>query len=223
MSRRLPVACAIVFAVLFSGALLMLPTFPAIDRPGSEVVSHISFHASAIRLQGLLTILGCLALVVVLGYARDRLRGTAGYVFTIGCALMLSEIAIAMWFTTGLALNVRELEPATARIVADVASMWGPVLTAADVMVAVPIALAAKDGRLPGRLGIIAAIFAVEQLIEMITIVGVPGSFLAPGGAMNFYVGGPLFVVFFLALGIALSTRRSENEVDHAREALPGV
>jgi hypothetical protein len=29
--------------------------------------------------------------------------------------------------------------------------------------------------------------------------------------------------VFFLALGIALSAQRSKNEVDHAREALPGV
>ena len=53
--------------------------------------------------------------------------------------------------------------------------------------------------------GIIAAVFAVQQLIETITIIGPPGSFISPGGSMNFYVGGPLFVVFFLALGIALS------------------
>lgn len=223
MTRRLPAACSIMFAVLFSAALLMLPTFPAVDRPGSEIVSHISDHADAIRLQGLLTILGCLALVVVLGYARDRLHGPAGYVFTLGCALMLSEIAVEMWFTTGLALNIRDLEAPTARVVVDIASMWGPILTAADVMVAVPILLAAVDGRLPRWLGFIAGIFAVEQLVEMITIVGKTGSFVSPGGVMNFYVGGPLFVVFFLALGIALSTHSRDNEMDRTREALPGV
>ena len=97
MARRLPAACAVVFALLFSAALLMIPTLPG---------------------------------------------------------------------------------------VADVASMWGPVLTAADVMVAVPVGLAAKDGRLPRWLGVLAAIFAAEQLVETITIVGAPGTFIAPGGVM---------------------------------------
>jgi len=96
MARRLPAACAVVFALLFSAALLMIPTLPG---------------------------------------------------------------------------------------VADVASMWGPVLTAADVMVAVPVALAAKDGRLSRWLGMLAAIFAAEQLVETITIVGAPGTFIAPGGS----------------------------------------
>jgi len=198
MTRRLPVACSIAFAVLFSVALLMVPTLPGTDRPGTELVSHLSAHAGAIRLQGLLTILGTLALVVVLGYARDRLTGPAGYVFTIGSALMLAELSIAMWFTTGLALNVTDLDPTTARTVADVAAMFGPILTAADVMVAGPVVLAAASGRLPRWLGVIAAVFAVEQLVETVTVIGAPGSFFQPGGVMNFYVGGPLFVVFFL-------------------------
>jgi hypothetical protein len=207
VTRRLPVASAIVFAVLFGSALLMVPTLPGVERPGAEIVSHLSDHSSALRLQGLLTTLGSLALVIVLGYARDRLQGPAGYVFTIGSAMLLVEVSIAMWFITGLALHAVDVDPATARTFADVASMWGPVLTAADVMVAVPIALAVKDGVFPRWLGVIAVIFALEQLIEMVTIVGAPGTFISPGGAMNFYVGGPLFVVFFLALGIALSTR----------------
>ena len=65
--------------------------------------------------------------------------------------------------------------------------------------------MAANDGRFPRWLGIVAAVFAVEQLIETITIIGPPASFISPGGAMNFYLGGPLFIVFFLALGVALS------------------
>jgi hypothetical protein len=53
-------------------------------------------------------------------------------------------------------------------------------------------------------------VFAVEQLIETITIIGPPASFISPGGAMNFYLGGPLFIVFFLALGVALSLEQTE-------------
>ena len=87
----------------------------------------------------------------------------------------------------------------------DIAVMWGPILTVADIMVAVPILLAANDDRFPRWLGIVAAVFAVEQQIELITIIGPPASFISPGGTMNFYLGGPLFIIFFLALGVALS------------------
>ena len=53
--------------------------------------------------------------------------------------------------------------------------------------------------------------FAVEQLIETITIIGPPASFISPGGTMNFYLGGPLFIIFFLALGVALSLEQAEE------------
>ncbi len=195
----------ITFAVLFAAALLMVPTLPGIDKPGYDIVSHVNEHSDAMRMQVLLVTFGCLALVVVLGFARDRLSGPEGYVFTIGSALVLAETSIAMWITAGLALHPDQLGSATARTIADIVAMWGPILTAADIMVAVPILLAANAGRFPRWMGILAAVFAVQQLIETITIIGPPGSFISPGGAMNFYVGGPLFVVFFLALGIALS------------------
>ena len=195
----------IAFAVLFAAALLMVPTLPGIDKPGYDIVSHVNEHSDAMRVQVLLVTFGCLALVVVLGFARDRLSGPAGFVFTIGSAVVLVETSIAMWINGGLALHPDQLGSATARTIADIAAMWGPILTVADIMVAAPILLAANAGQLPRWLGIVAAVFAVQQLIDTITIIGPPGSFISPGGPMNFYVGGPLFVVFFLALGIALS------------------
>lgn len=198
----------IAFAVLFAAGLLMVPTLPGIDKPGYDIVSHVTEHSDAMRAQALLVTFGCLALVVVLGCARDRLSGPEGYVFTVGSALVLAETSIAMWITAGLALHPDQLGSATARTIADIVAMWGPILTAADIMVAVPILLAANAGRFPRWLGILAAVFAVQQLIETITIIGPPGSFISPGGAMNFYVGGPLFVVFFAALGVALSMQR---------------
>jgi hypothetical protein len=209
----------IAFAVLFAVALTTVPTLPGIDRPGYDVVTHVNEHSGAMRAQALLVTFGSLALVVVLGHARDRLAGPYAFVFTIGAAVVLVEVSVATWFTAGLALHPAELGSATARTIADVVTMWGPVLTAADIMVAVPILLAANDGRFPRWLGVVAAVFAVEQLIETITIIGPPGSFISPGGPMNFYLGGPLFILFFLALGVALSAY--PTQMDRPESAPP--
>jgi hypothetical protein len=202
MSRRIPLAAAIVFTVLFTVALLMVPTLPGTDQPASAVVAHFHDHADALRLQALLLTLGFLALVIVLAYARSRLDGPAGYAFTIGSALIIAEFSVELWFTSGLALHVNTLDPHVARTAADIALMFGPVLTVADVIVAVPIALAAKAGRFPRWLGVLAALFALEQFVETVTIIGGPGLFISPGGPMNMFLGGALFIVFFLALGI---------------------
>ena len=165
-------------AVLFTAALLMVPTLPGIDKPGYDIVSHVSEHSGAMRMQALVLAFGSLALVVVLR-ARDRLTGPSSYVFTIGSALVLVEFFITTWFTAGLALHPTSLGSATARTITDIVAMFGPILTVADIMVAVPILLAANDGQFPRWLGIIAAVFAVEQLIETITIIGPPASFIS--------------------------------------------
>jgi hypothetical protein len=206
MSRRLPLVAAVLFAALFTAGVLIAPV-PGIDQSGRELVVHIIDHAEAMRLQALLVTLGTLALAVVLGHARERLDGWAGYVFTIGSSMLLVEISIEFWFSAGLALHAKTLEPSVARALADVAAMFGPILTMADVMVAVPILLAARAGRFPRWLAALAAIFAVEQLVEVVTVVGPERSFLSPGGPMNIYLGGTLFIAFFLALGIAVSLR----------------
>ncbi|MGE2719699.1 hypothetical protein [Mycolicibacterium celeriflavum] len=205
MDRRVPMVAAIAFAVLYAVALLIVPALPGIDRPGLDIVTHLNEHSGAVRTQALLLAFGSLALVVVLGHARDRLAGPYAFVFTIGSAVVLVQISIATWFTAGLSLHPGDLGSGTARAITDVVTMWGPILTVADIMVAAPILLAANEGRFPRWLGIVAAVFAVEQLIETITIIGPPGSFISPGGPMNLYLGGPLFILFFLALGVALS------------------
>lgn len=219
MDRRTPMIAGIAFAALFAVALLMVPPLPGIDKPGYDIVSFVNDHASAMRAQALMVAFGSLALVVLLGYARDRLSGPSAYVFTIGSALLLAQIGIATWFNAGLAMHPDQLGSATARTVADIVSMWGPMLTIADIMVAGPILVAANEGRLPRWLGIAAAVFAVEQLIETITIIGPPGSFISPGGSMNLYLGGVLFIAFFLALGVGLSLDVPPVDLPEAAES----
>src|SRR3981189_2537496 len=105
MDRRIPMIAGIAFAVLFAAALLTVPTLPGIDKPGYDIVSFVNQHSGAMRMQALLVTFGALALVVVLGYARDRLTGPSGYVFTIGSAVVLVGMFIAPWFTPRLRLH----------------------------------------------------------------------------------------------------------------------
>ena len=198
-------AAAIAFAVLSVVAVVVVPLGPGIERTGSEVVEHIGAHAGMIRLQAFLTALAMLAAVVVIGYARDRLDGPAGYMFTVGAAVLIAQVGVQMWFSAGLALHPMTLEPATARALADISSMWGPLLAVAAILLAGPVVWAGRQGRFPRWMTLIAAVFVVEQFVELLTIIGPIGSFIAPGGPMTVFGGGALFGVFFFALGLALA------------------
>ena len=196
---------AIAFAVLAVFAVVVVPLGPGIERPGSEVVEHIGAHAGMIRLQALLTALAMLAAVVIIGYARDRLDGPAGYIFTVGGAVLIAQVGIQVWFSAGLALHPATLEPATARVLADISSMWGPLLTVAAILIGGPVVWAGRHGRFPRWMALIAAVFVVEQFVELLTIIGPVGSFIAPGGPMTVFGGGALFGIFFFALGLAVA------------------
>lgn len=181
----------IAFAVLYATAVVFLHALP-----GST--------AGVMRIQALLLAFATLALVVVLGFARDRLTGPPAHMFTIGAAGLVAQMCVSIWFTGGPPFRPGQVMPDTARAIEDVATMWLPVATITNILVAVPILLTANEDRLPRWLGVGAAVFIVEQLIETITIIGPPGSFISPGGLMNHYLGGMLTVAFYLALGVAL-------------------
>ena len=211
MVRRVPLAAAVAFAVLSVFAVVVVPLGPGVGRPGGDVVEYIGAHAGMIRLQALLTALALLATVVIIGYARDRLEGPAGHIFTVGASVLIAQVGVQVWFSAGLALHPATLEPATARALADIVSMWGPLLTVAAILLAGPVVWAGRRGRIPHWMSVIAAIFVVEQFVELLTIIGPIGSFIAPGGPMSVFGGGALFGVFFFALGLALGLPERES------------
>jgi hypothetical protein len=203
-------AAAVAFAVLSVFAVVVVPLGPGVERSGADVVEHIEAHAGMIRLQALLTALTMLAAVVVMGYARDRLYGPAGYMFTIGAAVLIAQVGAQVWFSSGLALHPATLEPATARVLTDISSMGGPLLTVAAILMAGPVVWAGRRGRFPRWMTVTAAVFVVEQFVELLTIIGPAGSFIAPGGPMTVFGGGTLFGVFFFALGLSLALPERE-------------
>lgn len=203
MFSRVPLVAAVTFAVLSVLAVVVVPLGPGIGAAGSDVVDHVGAHAGMIRLQALLTALALVALAVIAGHARTRLEGAAGHIFTVGAAVLIAQVGIQAWFKAGLALHPGALDPDTARTVADIVSMWSPLLTVAAILLAGPVVWAARQGRFPRWLAVIAAVFVVEQVVETLTIIGPVGSFIAPGGPMNVFLGGALFGAFLFALGLA--------------------
>ena len=199
--RRAPLVAAIAFAVLSVLAVIVVPLGPGVERPGSDVVEHLSVHGGVIRVRALLTALALLALVVVIGHARERLDGAAANVFVVGAAVLIAQVVVQLGLTAGMALHASSLDPPTARTLADVAAMWGPLLAVAGLMLAGPVIYAGRQGRFPRWVAIVAAAFAVEQVVGMLTIIGPVGSFIAPGGPMTDFLGGGLFLAFLCALG----------------------
>jgi len=192
MNRRTPGIAGVAFAVLYAAAVLLIPALPGADP-------------ATARIQALLLAFATLALAVVLAFARDRLTGPPAHLFTIGSAAMIAQLCLAVWFVGGPALRPIPWGNTAVRVIGDVGAMWLPAAAIVNIVVAVPILLAANDNLFPRWLGVTAAVFTVEQLIETITIIGPPGSFISPGGPMNHYLGGALSAVFVLALGVALS------------------
>ncbi len=196
----------VAFAVLYATAVLAIPALPN-PEPG------------VVRIQALLLAFSALAVAVVLAFARDRLTGPPAHLFTIGSAVTVTQLCVSVWFIAGPALRPGQVTVGTARAIDDVGALWLPVATLANILVAVPILLTANDGQLPRWLGTAAAVFTVEQLIETITIIGPPGSFISPGGPMNHYLGGALTAAFFLALGVALTLPHSTVAAPAAEDA----
>src|ERR1700739_2954895 len=117
--RYVAATSAVLFAVLYLAGLSLVVGLPGVDKSGDAVVSFLRDPAGAVRLQGLLVAWGALALVVILGYARDRLEGPFAYVFTIGSAVVVTEFSVVTWFWSGLALHADRLDPGIARALID--------------------------------------------------------------------------------------------------------
>lgn len=204
-TRRPVLIAAVALVVLFLASAAAIGTLPKPADSGDAVVAWIRDHGSNIRWSTWFVTLALIPFGVFAGLVRPRLPEGYRDVFLIGAAVVGATTAVQSWFLAGMAWHSVALQPATARTLFDVASFWGPVLTAADVVMFGPIVLLSlrNDGPFPRWLGYVTGIFVVEQLIETVTIFGSRG-FIAPGGPMNLLLGAGLFLLSFLATAIAL-------------------
>lgn len=210
MTKRWPMLAALVFAALFVAGQLVVPAAPGLHASGAELVRYYAAHGDGIRLAAWLTTLAGAPFVLLVAWLRARVNGIGRDVLLLGAAGIASQTVIWTWLPAGLALHADSLDPNVARAIADVAAYYGPLLTLSVILLAAPVGLAAwqrTPPRFPRWLAWLTAVLVVEQAIETVTVFGKSG-FIAPGGAMNFVLGAPLFVVWVIA---AAATRPDER------------
>jgi len=195
-SRTLVVAAVAGGALYLIGAAALGSPPTATDSPG-RVVAWFGDHDGDARLYAWTATFGTLAFAITAGLIRQTLPSVFGDIFLLGAAAFIVETALQAWFWAGLALHPSSLAPATARLVLDIASFWGPVLTGATMtMIGAVTVLGLRSSPLIPRwllaLGVIA--FG-EQAIETVTVFGTDG-FTAPGGDMNLLLGAGLTAIW---------------------------
>ncbi len=204
--RRWPLFAAIAYVVLLFIGLLVVPAAPEVTASGAKLVRFYRDHDTGLRVVTWLGTLSMIPIVLLLAHLRTRLTGAGRDVMLLGAAGLVTGTSVWLWFNAGLALHADTLDPRVARTVVDVGSYFGPVLTVSIVLLVAPIGVAAwrGSGGFPRWLAWITAVFAIEQLIETITVMGTRG-FIAPGGPMNFMLGAGLFAIWVVAAGAATS------------------
>src|SRR5262249_18410589 len=196
------------FGVMYIAATAVLGSPPEPDMDAAALMGWLPDHADRIRIWvWLLTIMAPFFAAFV-ALVRARLPSPHGDIFFFGGVALAVETAVMTWLWAGMALHVDQLQPATAHVLFDATSYWGPVLTSTTIMMLLPVVLA-KDGA-PRWVIWLGAVALVEQLVETITIFG-HGAFLAPGGYMNTILGAALVGVWLVCLGITLGLGSSRS------------
>lgn len=190
------IAAAVLGGALYLVGAVALGSPPDAGDSGRAVVTWFRDHQDAARLYAWTAALGTLAFATATGIVRSLLPSPHGYVFLIGAAAFVVENAVQAWIWAGLALHPATLEPATARVLYDVASFWGPILTGATTTMIGAVTLLPG---IPRWLRVIGVIAFAEQAIETVTVFGTHG-FIAPGGPMNLLLGAGLTAAWFVAL-----------------------
>ncbi len=208
MSRqRLLLSCSIGFVVLFIAAIAVLGTPPGINDSGPDIVKWMSAHRDAVRWSVWVATLSMPVFVIYAVLMAEVLGRVLGRVFLVGASSVAVLTVVQSWILVAVARRPNNIDPATARTLLDVASYWGPTLTAFTMLTLGAIAVGAiQRNALPRWVGYVSAVVLIEQLIETITVTGTSG-FMGAGGPMNTILGAGLTLLAWLLAGITASRR----------------
>jgi hypothetical protein len=210
-TSRTPLLCAIAVLALYGTGTAFLGTPVKVEDSPAQVVAWLQKHHDDVPVMGMNYMLALIPFLALVAWTRRALPALYGYAFLAAAACFVAQSVIATWLVQGAAIHAYTIDPKTARALLDVSSYYGPMLTTTDIVMAGAVALAVfRESALPRWLGWISAAFVLEQLAETTTVYGTSG-FAAPGGAWNLVLGAGFFLVWLLALGVALGTSGKQD------------
>jgi hypothetical protein len=225
--ERVSKSHALVTAAVAAGTLYLIGAValgspPVATDSSADVVAWLREHHDAVRVYAWTATFGMLAFTVTVGIVRSTLPPPFSHVFLLGGAAFIVETAVQAWLWAGLALHPDQLQPADARMVLDIASFWGPILTGATMaMIGAVTALGLRAIPLiPRWLTALGAIAFAEQAIETVTVFGTHG-FTSPGGDMNLLLGAGLTGVWFGGLVVWAVRRLGRDEQSSPAASAP--
>ncbi len=174
------------FAVLGSA-------FPSVESSGEDIVRWFSAHGTRAKAYAWCSAFVSLGLAIFAGQVSTLMPKPHRYIFLAGVLGFAITTQVQAWLWAGLAYRPENLDPATAHTFFAISAFWGPLVNGSTTaMAAAFVALGfARTPIIPNWLKWLSVIFFIEQAVETITVFGQTG-FLAPGGAMNVYLGGAL-------------------------------
>jgi hypothetical protein len=189
----------LLITILATGALYVASfvalggSVPTIDSSGQEIAAWFSNNGTRARIYAWTAAFISLGLAIFGGQVSALLPKPHRYIFMAGVLGFVITAQVQAWFWAGLAFHARGLDRAAARTIFDIATYWGPLVNGSTATMAAAIAALGFGAApvIPRWLTWLSVIFFLEQVIETITVFGQTG-FIAPGGAMNVYLGGVL-------------------------------
>ncbi|MEM7226651.1 MAG: hypothetical protein AAF495_27010 [Pseudomonadota bacterium] len=168
-------------------------SFPTIDSSGQEIVAWFSENGIEARVYAWTAAFFSLGLAIFGGQVSALLPKPNRYIFFAGVLGFALTAQVQAWIWAGLAFHPQDLDPAAARTVFAIAAYWGPLVNGSTTAMAAAVAALGFTASpiIPRWLTWLSVIFFVEQAIETVTVFGSTG-FIAPGGAMNVYLGGAI-------------------------------
>lgn len=168
-------------------------SFPSIDSSGQEIVDWFANNGTRARSYAWTAAFFSLGLAIFGGQVSALLPKPHRYIFLAGVLGFAITAQVQAWFWAGLALHPRDLDPAAARTIFDIAAYWGPLVNGSTTAMATAVAALGfgLSPIIPRWLTWLSVVFCIEQAIETITIFGQAG-FIAPAGTMNVYLGGAI-------------------------------
>lgn len=204
MTSDLALAASILFAVLVTAGYGLVAKPPTGPGSGRDVVAWAKRHRGRVMAQAWLVSIAFVPGLVLFALAARQIDdGALAGAFLVGGGLTAALTAVAVLLRLGLASEPSDLDPAAAQLVAALEAYVGPLLTVPVLLQAGALALAVDEGDFASWLLPFTVLLAAWQTAETATILARRG-FFSPGAGMN-QLGGLIWVVWLLALGVAIA------------------